>query len=111
MEHASGTQVYDTICSQLHHPILKEQSAITVQTALHAKNSRTRVQELASQDGPWPMIVKNVEVEFQALTCIKAVINVVELVKRQKQSSKSCWDKVRKFLAELLSIANGLCTQ
>jgi transposase InsO family protein len=103
--HAGEVRVYDSIRARFHHPKLKamvERIRQECQVCRQHKLQGPGYGELAARQvttvpweevhvdliGPWTVKVNGVEVEFNALTCIDPVTNLVELVRIDRKTSE-----------------------
>ena len=113
--HAGEVRVYDSIRSRFHHPKLKvmvEQVRKDCQVCRQHKLQGAGYGELSAREvttapweevhidliGPWNVLVNGMEVEFNALTCIDPVTNLVELARISRKTAKhiaqkfeNCW--------------------
>lgn len=113
--HAGETRVYDTIRTRYHHPRLKSQVEVLIKscdTCRLYKLSGPGAGELPERDidatpwqevhvdliGPWKVEVNELEVEFNALTCIDPVSNLTELIRIENKTAdhiarkfEQCW--------------------
>lgn len=113
--HAGEVRVYDSIRARFHHPKLKamvEQVRKDCQVCRQHKLQGPGYGELSARQvtmvpweevhidliGPWTIPIKGMEVEFNALTCIDPVTNLVEIVRIDRKTSQhiaqkfeNCW--------------------
>lgn len=113
--HAGEVRVYDSIRARFHHPKLKamvEQVRKDCQVCRQHKLQGPGYGELAARQvtavpweevhvdliGPWTIPINGMEVEFNALTCIDPVTNLVELARIDRKTSQhiaqkfeNCW--------------------
>lgn len=100
--HAGKTRVYDSIRRVFYHPQLKRRvDEYTCEVCQKAKLQNAAYGELPPREvpmapweevhidliGPWKVRVNDQEVEFNALTCIDPVTNLVELVRIDNKTS------------------------
>jgi RNase H-like domain found in reverse transcriptase/Integrase zinc binding domain len=111
--HCGKTRLYETIRSRFYHPQLKQEcDRFNCRQCQHTKalgqgygHLPPRTVTLAPWNevavdliGPWKLEVNDQHLEFNALTCIDPVTNLVELV-RTKQDIRTHQGSVRKHLA------------
>jgi hypothetical protein len=113
--HAGEVRVYDSIRARFHHPKLKamvEQVRKDCQVCRQYKMQGPGYGELSARQvtmvpweevhidliGPWNVSINGMEVEFNALTCIDPVTNLVELARIDRKTSQhiaqkfeNCW--------------------
>lgn len=111
--HPGATKLYDTISRRFYVPGLKK-GCEEYKCAVCQKNKLLgrgyghlppRHAQLVPWNevavdliGPWKIMVNNVEVEFNALTCIDPVTNLVEIIRLENKTAKhvseqfeNCW--------------------
>ena len=113
--HAGEVRVYDSIRMRFHHPRSKTtvknicRSCITCRKhklqgpgygELAARQVTARPWEEVHIDliGPWTIQINGIDVEFNALTCIDPVTNLVELIRIDRKIARhiatkfeNCW--------------------
>ena len=113
--HAGEVRVYDSIRARFHHPKLKamvEEVRKSCQVCRQHKLQGPGYGELSARQvtiapweevhidliGPWKVPVNGIEVEFNALTCIDPVTNLVEITRIDRKTAQhiaqkfeNCW--------------------
>jgi hypothetical protein len=104
LNHIGMTRLYETIATHFHHPRLKarvEQRVTNCDACQRNKAIGPGYGELPERDaqllpwnevavdliGPWKISIDGQELEFNALTCIDPVTNLVELVRIQNKTA------------------------
>eukprot|EP00980_Cylindrotheca_fusiformis_P014984 scaffold4112_cov60-Cylindrotheca_fusiformis.AAC.2 len=92
--HAGETRVYDTIRARYHHPRLKRVGELPERDIDATPWQEVHVDLI----GPWKVEVNDLEVEFNALTCIDPVSNLTELIRIENKTAdhiarkfEQCW--------------------